>query len=437
MTVSDSLLRQCTGLLLGLAVLFLGSAVQAQKVLDPYWIKRTVLSSDGRYMAFDFSQISPDERRRAPYAIAVYDMAAETIELHVAPPPREFHSTSFSPDDRFLAVIQVCWSVDCSPDEIGRNVGAIDRKTRAFQLLTSGQHQVYDMNHRGYQEPKPMRVMRGFPVFDPFSERIYFTSRLQPFSFNPENAKSGFSISKIHGRDGSSIGYIEITESGREEKHLRLATGMYNTVIDGRSTFAYLSATEKGIVAYARLPTDLPYHEKGVWGGIINPDNGEFSPLFPDPPYFNGPDLARSNFRTDSLRAARDGKVLVFSHAYQSVNGLAFDPALIRYRSMLIARDGNVVDQFRPPTGVGPGEVAISGDGRKAIMTVFNDSRIFWAVDLETRMITEKPLRAPLEAAIAGTRLRDVMPPPPPSQKPVNGRSKPPRPAGPAPSEMP
>ncbi|MDF1732138.1 MAG: hypothetical protein P1U49_11595 [Minwuia sp.] len=50
------------------------------------------------------------------------------------------------------------------------------------------------------------------------------------------------------------------------------------------------------------------------------------------------------------------------------------------------------------------GEVALSGDGRKAIMTVSNDSRIFWTVDLETRAITEKPLRAPLEAAIARTR---------------------------------
>ena len=70
-------------------------------------------------------------------------------------------------------------------------------------------------------------------------------------------------------------------------------------------------------------------------------------------------------------------------------------------------------------------------------MTVFNDSRIFWSVDLETRAITEKPLRAPLEAAIARTRLRDVMPPPPAWQKPVNDRKKPSRPAGPAPSEMP
>ena len=37
-------------------------------------------------------------------------------------------------------------------------------------------------------------------------------------------------------------------------------------------------------------------------------------------------------------------------------------------------------------------------------MTLFNDSRIFWAVDLETRAIIEKPLRVPLEAAIARSR---------------------------------
>lgn len=45
--------------------------------------------------------------------------------------------------------------------------------------------------------------------------------------------------------------------------------------------------------------------------------------------------------------------------------------------ALYVGRDGKIVDQFRPPRGYGPSEVAISGDGRMAIMTAFNDSRIF------------------------------------------------------------
>ncbi|MDF1722373.1 MAG: hypothetical protein P1U65_16995 [Minwuia sp.] len=86
--------------LLALLPLLAGVSAQAQKVLDPYQIKRTVLSSDGRYMAFDFYQLSADERRRTMYSVAVYDTQTESIELHIAPPPREFHSASFSPDNR-------------------------------------------------------------------------------------------------------------------------------------------------------------------------------------------------------------------------------------------------------------------------------------------------------------------------------------------------
>ena len=108
-------------------------------MLDPYQVKRTVLSSDGCYMAFDFHKLGADERSRTRYSVAVYDIEAETIELHVAPPPREFHSASFSPDDRFLAVIQRCWAKECSPQELGLNVGIIDRADRRFQLVTSGE----------------------------------------------------------------------------------------------------------------------------------------------------------------------------------------------------------------------------------------------------------------------------------------------------------
>ena len=96
MTVPDRLLQRCTGLLLGLAMLFLSSAAQAQKVLDPYQIKRTVLSSDGRYMVFDFHKLGSDERSRTRYSVAVYDMETESIELHIAPPPRDQYSWIYS-----------------------------------------------------------------------------------------------------------------------------------------------------------------------------------------------------------------------------------------------------------------------------------------------------------------------------------------------------
>ena len=428
MTVPDSLLRQCTGLLLGLTLLFPAIAAQAQKVLDPYWIKRTVLSSDGRYMAFDFSQISPDERRRAPYAIAVYDMAAETIELHVAPPPREFHSASFSPDDRFLAVIQRCWAKECSPQELGLNVGVIDRTNRRFQLVTSGERVVHNQEYPSYT--KGARILRGFPVFDVKLPRIYFGTRYHAAGIVPGRRFHTPEILSFYGSSATNIGYVEIEGGKQVEKKLDL-----QDKIDGRSSFAYLTATEKGIYAHMGTPNEDPFLSHGLWGGIIDPLKGIYSPLFPDPPYFNGPSLSQSNYRTDSLRASHDGRSFVFKERMTDAEG-NYDRKHLRF-AMYIGRNGKIVDQFRPPTGVGPGEVAISGDGRKAIMTVFNDSRIFWTVDLETRVITEKPLRVPLEAAIAGTRLRQVMPSPPPSQKPVNGRSKPSRPAAPAPSEMP
>lgn len=428
MIMADRLLRRCMGLLFGLLLILPVAPAQAQKVLDPYQIKRTVLSSDGRYMAFDFHQLSPDERRRAPYAIAVYDIAAETIDLHVAPPPREFHSASFSPDDRYLAVIQRCWATECSPQELGLNVGVIDRNDRRFQLVTSGERVVYDRYYK--KRIGGARVLRGFPVFDIKSPRIYFgilhhSARIVPgrHLFTPQ-------ILSYYGSGATNIGYVDLEAGERIEKTLDLQEN-----INGRMKLAYLTATERGLYVHAGVPRVEPFKGQGVSGGVIDTESGEYSPLFPNPPYFNGPSLSQSNYRTDSLRASHDGRSFVFRDHITDAAG-NYDRSHLRF-SMYLGRDGKVVDQFRPPTGVGPGEVAISGDGRKAIMTVSNDSRIFWFVDLETRAIIEKPLRAPLEAAIAGTRLRQVMPPPPPSQKPVNGRSKPARPAALAPSELP
>ncbi len=428
MTVSDSLLRQCMGLLLGLTLLLLGPAVQAQKVLDPYWIKRTVLSSDGRYMAFDFLKISADEKQWTAYSVAVYDMETESIELHIAPPPREFHSASFSPDDRFLAVIQRCWAKECSPEELGLNVGVIDRTNRRFQLVLSGERVVYDRRYK--KRIGGARVLRGFPVFDPTSQRIFFGYGRVASKALPGDGLHVPQILNFYGSSATNIGYVDIEAGERVEKTLDLQDS-----INGRVKLAYLTATERGLYVHAAVPRVEPFKGQGVSGGVVDTDSGEYSPLFPDPPYFKGPSLSQSNYRTDSLRASRDGRSFVFrEHTTDSAGN--YDKMHLRF-AMYFGRDGKIVDQFRPPRGNGTAEVAISGDGQKAIMTVFNDSRIFWAVDLETRVITEKPLRAPLEAAIAGTRLRDVMPPPPAWQKPVNGRSKPSRPTAPEPSDLP
>ena len=428
MTVPDRLLQRCAGLLLGLALLFPATAAQAQKVLDPYQIKRTVLSSDGRYMAFDFHKLSADERTRTRYSVAVYDMETESIELHIAPPPREFHSASFSPDDRFLAVIQRCWAKECSPQELGLNVGVIDRTNRRFQLVTSGERIVHNRDFPSYT--KGARFLRGFPVFDVKSPRIYFGFQYHSAGIIPGRRLYTPQILNFYGSSATNIGYVDIEAGKRVEKTLDLQES-----INGRTKLAYLAATERGLYVHAAVPRVEPFKGQGFSGGVVDTDSGEYSPLFPDPPYFNGPSLSQSNYRTDSLRASHDGRSFVFRDHTTDAAG-NYDRTHLRF-GMYVGRDGKIVDQFRPPRGYGPGEVAISGDGRKAIMTVFNDSRIFWTVDLETRVITEKPLRVPLEAAIAGTRLRQVMPPPPPSQKPENGRSKPSRPAAPAPSEMP
>lgn len=430
MIMADRLLRRCMGLLFGLLLILPVAPAQAQKVLDPYQIKRTVLSSDGRYMAFDFYKLGADERSRTRYSVAVYDMETESVELHIAPPPREFHSASFSPDDRFLAVIQRCWAKECSPQELGLNVGVIDRTNRRFQLVTSGERVVYDRRYK--KRIGGARVLRGFPVFDPISQKIYFGYGKITSKALPGDGIHVPQILNFYGSSATNIGYVDIESGERVEKALDLQEN-----INGRMKLAYLTATEKGISVHASLPTIEPYLGRGLWGGVINPDSGDFSPLFPDPPYFAGPSLSQSNYRTDSLRASKDGRVAVFSHNIYSEADRPQDRIALGRGGMVVVRDGVVAEQILPPRGRGPREVAVSGDGRKAIMTVFNDSQIFWAVDLETRAIIEKPLRAPLEAAIAGTRLRQVMPPPPPSQKPVNGRSKPARPAALAPSELP
>ena len=397
MTVPDRLLQRCAGLLLGLALLFPATAAQAQKVLDPYQIKRTVLSSDGRYMAFDFHKLSADERTRTRYSVAVYDMETESIELHIAPPPREFHSASFSPDDRFLAVIQRCWAKECSPQELGLNVGVIDRTNRRFQLVTSGERIVHNRDFPSYT--KGARFLRGFPVFDVKSPRIYFGFQYHSAGIIPGRRLYTPQILNFYGSSATNIGYVDIEAGKRVEKTLDLQES-----INGRTKLAYLAATERGLYVHAAVPQVEPFKGQGIWGGVINTESGEFSPLFPDPPYFNGPSLSQSNYRTDSLRASHDGRTAVFSHGIYTEADRPEDRIAVGRGGMVVVRDGNVAEQILPPRGRGPREVAISGDGRKAIMTLFNDSRIFWAVDLETRAIIEKPLRVPLEAAIARSR---------------------------------
>jgi hypothetical protein len=365
---------------------------QAQKVLDPYQIKRTVLSSDGRYMAFDFYKLGADERSRTRYSVAVYDMETESIELHIAPPPREFHSASFSPDDRFLAVIQRCWAKECSPQELGLNVGVIDRTDRRFQLVTSGQRIVHNREYPSYT--KGARILHGFPVFDLNSTRIYFGFLLHSAGIVPGRKFHTPQILNYYGSSATNIGFVDIESGERVEKTLDLQDS-----INGRMKLAYLTATERGLYVHAAVPRVEPFKGQGVSGGVIDTDSGEYSPLFPNPPYFNGPSLSQSNYRTDSLRASRDGRSFVFRDHTTDAAG-NYDRTHLKF-AMYVGRDGKIVDQLRPPTGVGPGEVAISGDGRKAIMTVSNDSQIFWAVDLATRAITEKPLRGPLKAAIS------------------------------------
>ncbi|GJL87354.1 MAG: hypothetical protein DHS20C03_10630 [Minwuia thermotolerans] len=395
MTVPYRLLQPCTGLLLGLAMLFLTSAAQAQKVLDPYQIKRTVLSSDGRYMVFDFHKLGADEKTRTRYSVAVYDMATESIELHIAPPPREFHSASFSPDDRFLAVIQHCWAQECRPEELGLNVGVIDRENRSFQLVTNDGEVVYDRRF-----PKRLggaRKVRGFPTFDPASGRIYFGYRHEAAVARPGGKWRMPQILNFYGKSANHLGYVEFEDGKQVERKLDL-----QEKIDGRSSFAYLTATPKGIYAHMGTPNEDPFLSHGLWGGIIDPLKGSYSPLFPDPPYFKGPRLSQSNYRTDSLRASHDGRSFVFREHTTDAAG-NYDRTHLKF-ALYVGRDGKIVDQFRPPRGYGPSEVAVTGDGRMATMTAFNDSRIFWWIDLETRRVTEKPLRAPLEAAIARTR---------------------------------
>ena len=60
---------------------------QAQKVLDPYQIKRTVLSGDGRDIGFDFDQLRKDESLRTRSSLLV-NIAG--IESHATSPLHEF-----------------------------------------------------------------------------------------------------------------------------------------------------------------------------------------------------------------------------------------------------------------------------------------------------------------------------------------------------------
>lgn len=267
-------------------------------------------------------------------------------------------------------------------------------------------------------------------MFDPVSQKIFFGYREITAKTLPNDGINVPEILSFYGTSATNIGYVEIEGGERVEKTLDLQDD-----IDGRSSFAYLTATEKGLYAHVGTPHIEPYMSRDIWGGIINTDTGNFSPLFPNPPYFKGPSPSQSNYRTDSLRATLDGRTAVFSHGIHTEAVHPENRVAVGRGGMIVIRDGIVAEQILPPRGRGPREVAISGDGKKAIMTVFNDSRIFWAVDLQTREIVEKPLRAPLEAAIAQTRLRNGMPPPPapsqPQPAPVN------RPAWPDRDDMP
>jgi hypothetical protein len=363
--------------LIAVVIVLSSFPASAQRVLDQYQIRRSSMSFDGRYVAFEFFETRENPRRFSDYRIAVYDTVDRQIEIHVAPSPRNFHSPSLSPDGRFIAVIQRCWSTDCNARELGLQVGIIDRETRAFRLLTTDETRITERGEYG-----PRRILHGLPVFGVTEPVIYFTYLTGVGGTRPGGPRG---LSKNIGEAGRSSGVGFADLKGGSESYLSFSPSRSITQI-GR-----LSDSQKGLYIYAPPRPFGAFEDTTSWSFIATRPKFSLAPVFPDEPYYEVGSSGQANFRTYSLSSSADGSRVVFGFVLKKE--YAKPGQKIGSSGMYLAEKGKIVKVFQSPDGFPVKEVAISGDGKQAVMFNFNKSDTMWVANIEGDQITSHALR--------------------------------------------
>lgn len=254
----------------------------AQKVLDRYQVGRPALSHDGRLLAFDFYETASDASRSTHRMIGVYDIEAETVQLHIAPPPRSFSTPSFSPDGQFLTMIQRCWDPSCSADELGLNIGLLHLESGRFRLVTSGKTKMP-------VEDRPNRLftLRGYPVFSQTEPVIYYTYGSGPFGRPPNNYLPHAITQYTQGSE--KLGSINLND-GKEKWGIDFGNKEGSHAYYG--SICCVSTTGNSIffkaAAVPTLDADKDYHKKGVELFRFDIGRNVSEPVFPNPPYFDG-----------------------------------------------------------------------------------------------------------------------------------------------------
>ena len=175
------------------------------------------LSSDGRYMAFDFEEFTRDGKRtiRSRLNIGIYDIQKKSVEIFFSPIPEyDWHSPSFDRSGKRLTFVAVCNSKKC-PDESRRtHIMILDIKTRASLQITNNQQQIesWGFNYATIEAYRtrgtgtPRTTVRGYPVFSFSGRRIYYVSRSGPrlssvfwMQFNPNYWLNVLDLEEVSG----------------------------------------------------------------------------------------------------------------------------------------------------------------------------------------------------------------------------------------------
>jgi hypothetical protein len=81
---------------------------QKREKVDSLFIYRPALNFTGDKLVFDFNE-ALSNRHRSAYAIGLFDLNDETIDIWVHPNPSvEWYSASFSPEDKIVTMITRC-----------------------------------------------------------------------------------------------------------------------------------------------------------------------------------------------------------------------------------------------------------------------------------------------------------------------------------------
>ena len=395
--------------LVALTMAALSGGASAQKVLDEFQIHHPSLSYDGRYLAFDFYLAGRDRRPVSHNMIAIYDLEQESVQLHIAPPPRGFYWPSFSPDGQYLTMIQRCWTPECSDDEVGTNIGLLHLDSGRFRLLTTAEHKQHRDAIFSNMQPKIFMTLRSTPVFSNDMAKIYYSYGVGP----TKNFSSPLTVPDYWTGQANKIGQADVL------------SGIEKDVVGekeyGVSSISWLSATDDRIyfveASNQRGEVGKKWYKLGAKAGFMDLKSNNIQILFENTPYFDPTQIFNflfpenltqeeirrfGNFLPASLSASRDGSSMVFTFRYLREYAKNFET--IPAERVYFMRNGEIEGAYLPNIEMikysSVSDVAISGDGKTVATFMINNSDFIAVANFENRVFKLKNLREKLRKEI-------------------------------------